>query len=146
MKRFAAVVLVLLSCTAIAQPPNPAPAAAPDLLQASPAGDWRDLDPENTLYVELPAGRVVIELAAHYAPAAASAIRRLVRDRYFDASFVVRTQDNYVVQWARPETDARAKAMAGPPGLDGPGCFYEVPQPAIILKVPEKYLLPTQIP
>ena len=113
MKRFAAVVLVLLSCAAIAQPPNPAPAAAPDLLQASPAGDWRDLDPENTLYVELPAGRVVIELAAHYAPAAASAIRRLVRDRYFDASFVIRTQDNYVVQWARPETDAHAKAMAG---------------------------------
>jgi len=33
-----------------------------------------------------------------------------------------------------------------PPGLDGPGCFYEVPQPAIILKVPEKYLLPTQMP
>jgi peptidylprolyl isomerase len=87
-------------------------ANAQDLLKDSPASDWRTLDPENTLYVELPAGRVVIELAERYAPANAAAIRKLARERYFDASFVIRSQDNYVVQWARPETDERAKAMA----------------------------------
>jgi peptidylprolyl isomerase len=85
---------------------------AQDLLKDSPAADWREIDPENTLYVELPAGRVVIELAPHYAPANASAVRKLVRDKYFDGAFVIRSQDNYVVQWARPETDERAKAMA----------------------------------
>jgi peptidylprolyl isomerase len=83
-----------------------------DLLKDSPAGDWRALDPEDTLYVELPAGRVVIELAPSYAPANVDAIRKLARDKYFDASFVIRSQDNYVVQWARPEDDERAKAMA----------------------------------
>ena len=83
-----------------------------DLLKDSPASDWRELDPGNTLYVELPAGRVVIELAPSYAPANVEAIRKLVRDQYFDASFVIRSQDNYVVQWARPEDDERAKAMA----------------------------------
>jgi cyclophilin family peptidyl-prolyl cis-trans isomerase len=83
-----------------------------DLLKDSPASDWRALDQENTLYVELPAGRVVIELAPSYAPANVDAIRRLVRDRYFDGSSVIRAQDNYVVQWARPENDPRAKAMA----------------------------------
>ena len=83
-----------------------------DLLKDSPASDWRELDPGNTLYVELPAGRVVIELAPSYAPANVDAIRKLVRDQYFDASFVIRSQDNYVVQWARPEDDERAKAMA----------------------------------
>ena len=88
-------------------------ATAQDPLQSSPAADWRDLDPENTLYVELPAGRVVIELAAHYAPASAAAVRRLAREKYFDGAFVIRSQDNYVVQWARPEADERAKAMAG---------------------------------
>ena len=82
------------------------------LLERSPASDWRDLDPENTIYLELPAGRVVIELAAAYAPAHVAAIRKLVRDGYFDGSFVIRSQDNYVVQWARPEDDERAKAMA----------------------------------
>jgi peptidylprolyl isomerase len=74
-----------------------------DLLKDSPAGDWRALDPENTLYVELPAGRVVIELAPSYAPANVDAIRKLVRDRYFDGSFVIRAQDNYVVQWGDPD-------------------------------------------
>ena len=88
-------------------------ATGQDLLKDSPASHWRDLDPENTLYLELPAGRVVIELAPAYAPANVAAIRKLVRDKYFDASFVIRSQDNYVVQWARPEGDERAMAMAG---------------------------------
>ena len=87
-------------------------AHAQDLLQSSPASDWREIDPENTLYVELPMGRVVIELAEHYAPANAAAVKKLVREKYFDGAFVIRSQDNYVVQWARPETDERAKAMA----------------------------------
>lgn len=87
------------------------PVSMADLLKASPASDWRDLEPDNTLYMELPAGRVVIELAPAYAPANADAIRKLARDKYFDGSFVIRSQDNYVVQWARPEDDERAKAM-----------------------------------
>src|SRR5437868_2480916 len=86
-------------------------AAAQGLLGDSPAADWRALDPENTLYVELPAGRVVIELAPSFAPANVAQVRKLVREKYFDGSFVIRVQDNYVVQWARPETDERAKAM-----------------------------------
>ena len=87
-------------------------ASGQDLLKDSPDRDWRDLDPQNTLYLELPAGRVVIELAPSYAPANVEAVRKLVREGYFDGSFVIRSQDNYVVQWARPEEDARAKAMA----------------------------------
>lgn len=87
-------------------------AHAQDVLKSSPASDWRALDPESTLYLELPSGRVVIELAPAYAPANVAAIRKLVRDGYFDGAFVIRSQDNYVVQWARPEADARAKAMA----------------------------------
>jgi len=82
-----------------------------DILKDSPASDWRDLDPEYTLYLELPAGRVVIELAASYAPANVEAVRKLAREKYFDASFVTRSQDNYVVQWARADDDERAKAM-----------------------------------
>src|SRR5476649_2473514 len=84
---------------------------AQDLLKDSPASDWRALDPGNTVYLELPAGRVVIELAPAYAPANVDAVRKLVRDRYFDGSFVIRSQDNYVVQWARAGDDERAKAM-----------------------------------
>jgi peptidylprolyl isomerase len=103
MMRIPAALLLAAACSAQAQ----------DLLQSAPASDWREIDPENTLYVELPAGRVVIELAVDYAPANAAAVKKLVRDKYFDdGAFVIRSQDNYVVQWARPETDARAKAMS----------------------------------
>jgi len=87
-------------------------AQAQDLLKDSPEADWRALDPENTMYVDLPAGRVVIELAPAFAPENVAQVSKLVRDKYFDGSFVIRVQDNYVVQWARPETDERAKAMA----------------------------------
>jgi len=31
----------------------------------------------------------------------------------------------------------------GFPGSDGPGCFVQVPQPVLLLKVPEEYLTPT---
>ena len=85
---------------------------AQDPLKSSPASDWRELDPENTMYLELPAGRVVIELAPAYAPENVAAIRKLLRAHYFDGSVVLRAQDNYVVQWARPEEDPRAKAIA----------------------------------
>ncbi len=90
----------------------PATVMAQDLLQSSPAADWRAIDPENTIYVELPMGRVVIELAAHYSPANAAAVKKLARSKYFDGSSVIRSQDNYVVQWARPEGDELGKTMA----------------------------------
>lgn len=84
-----------------------------ELLQGSPAADWRAIEPENTLYLEIPGGRVVIELAPAYAPANVAAVKALVREGYFDGAAIIRSQDNYVVQWARGEDDPRAKAMAG---------------------------------
>jgi hypothetical protein len=39
----------------------------PELIKASSAADWRALNPENTLYLELEKGRVVIELAPDFA-------------------------------------------------------------------------------
>lgn len=67
--------------------------------QTSDAADWRVLDPNNTLYMELPNGRVIIELAPQFAPKHADNIRALVRAKYFDAQRIVRSQDNFVVQW-----------------------------------------------
>ena len=79
------------------------PKTLSELLAQSPAQDWRALDPENTLYMEIPQGRVVIELAAHFAPLSAANIRTLARAGYFDGLAIVRAQDNYVVQWGDPD-------------------------------------------
>ncbi len=73
-----------------------------DIVQASTSADWRTLDDDNTLYMELPGGRVVIELAPPFAPQHAANIKALVREQYFDGLAVVRSQDNYVVQWGDP--------------------------------------------
>lgn len=64
---------------------------------------WRTLEPDRTLYMELPGGRVVIELAPEFAPEHVENIRTLVRERYFDGLAVIRSQDNYVVQWGDPD-------------------------------------------
>ena len=86
--------------------------AMADILAASPATDWRPLDPHNTLYLQLPAGRVVLELAPGFAPLHAANIRTLAKEKYFDGLAIVRSHDNYVVQWGDPEEDtAKAKSL-----------------------------------
>src|SRR5271155_631699 len=96
----------LIPC-ALAILPHPALAAKqpsmPEVLAASSPADWRPLDPESTLYVDLPAGRVVIELAPAYAPLHVANIKTLARAGYFNGLSVIREQDNYVAQWGDPD-------------------------------------------
>lgn len=83
-----------------------------DVLAASKPADWRKLDPENTLYMELAGGRVVIELAPEFAPQHIANIRTLARGKYFDGLAITRSQDNFVVQWGDP-ADADKKKPVG---------------------------------
>jgi peptidylprolyl isomerase len=76
-----------------------------EVLGRSAAGDWRQLDPENTLYVELESGRVVIELAPDFASRHVANVKGLAREGYFDGLAIIRVQDNYVVQWGDPEAE-----------------------------------------
>lgn len=87
--------------SAFAQSTTPLPKSKPtysELLAAAAPANWRPLDLENTLYMDLPTGRVLIELSAAYAPAHAANIRALVREGYFDGLSILRSQDNYVAQ------------------------------------------------
>lgn len=74
-----------------------------EVLAASTASDWRPLDPQHTLYLELASGRVVIELAPEFAPRHVANIEALAREQYYDGLAIVRAQDNYVVQLGDPE-------------------------------------------
>jgi len=71
-------------------------AAAADGAAPSP---WRTIDPNNTLYMELTGGRVIIELAPQFAPNHVANIKALVRAKYFDQQRINRVQDNFVTQW-----------------------------------------------
>jgi peptidylprolyl isomerase len=116
----------ILSVSALLFLANLAPAAQhpsmPEVLAASSPADWRPLDPENTLYVELPTGRVVIELAPAFAPLHVANIKTLARAGYFNGLAVIREQDNYVAQWGDPENRHPLPAGIGKvaPEFDSP--------------------------
>lgn len=70
-----------------------------DVLKAAKPSDWRPLDPQNTMYLDLEKGRVVIEFAPEFAPKNVANIKKLVREGYFDGLAMIRSHDNYVAQW-----------------------------------------------
>jgi peptidylprolyl isomerase len=90
-----------------AQPEGDSP-SIPETLAASKPEEWRALDPENTLYMEFPEGRVVIELAPDFAPNHVANVKALSREGYFANGAVTRLQDNYVAQWAQAAEPERA--------------------------------------
>ncbi|TFW28768.1 peptidylprolyl isomerase [Massilia horti] len=98
--------LALLAANAYAADKTPpAKPSVSDVVKASKPSDWRPLDPENTLYMDIPSGRVVIELAPTFAPNHVKNIKALVREHYFDGLAIIRSQDNWVVQWGDPNEE-----------------------------------------
>jgi peptidylprolyl isomerase len=107
----------LMCASALFAAPAPAPQSAhrpptaAEVLAGSSPSDWRALDPQNTVYLELASGRVVIELMPEFAPNHVANVLALTRGRYFDGLAIVRAQDNYVVQWADPAPEDRKKPV-----------------------------------
>ncbi len=82
--------------------PAPGPTTA-EVIAAAPPADWRRPADQDLLVLELATGgRAVIELAPDFAPLHAERIRALARARYWDGLVVLRSQDNYVIQWGDP--------------------------------------------
>jgi cyclophilin family peptidyl-prolyl cis-trans isomerase len=102
-----AVLALALPLAALAAPTKELPPkpTVSDIVKASPQADWRQLDPANTLYMDLPTGRVIIELAPAFAPNHAANIRTMAKEGYWDGLWIYRTQDNFVVQWGDPRED-----------------------------------------
>lgn len=81
-----------------------------ELMAQSSQGDWRGLDPDNTLLMQLDSGQVVIELAPRFAPRHSANIRVLAQAGYFDGLAVLRVQDNFVTQWGDPDAEVPERA------------------------------------
>ncbi len=101
---FLATIILLLAATSGIGAGTSAPAQSmAEILAAAPASAWRLLNDEHTLYMDLPGGRVVIELLPALAPRTVANIEALVRLHYFDGLSILRVQDNYVAQWGDPD-------------------------------------------
>ncbi|HEV7490036.1 MAG TPA: peptidylprolyl isomerase [Rhodanobacteraceae bacterium] len=105
-----AVLVAHGQCATAAEAQAPKVKTMADVLAASQPSDWRSLDPDNTLYLDLAAGRVVLELAPAFAPLHAENIKTMVREHYFDGLAILRVQDDFVSQWGDPESDKPDKA------------------------------------
>ena len=104
-----ALAVVMLTAPPLLAEPAAPPRTMAEVLAASVPADWRPLDPQHTLYLQLASGRVVIELAPAFAPGHVANLKTLVRQKYFDGLAIVRSQDNFVVQWG----DAEGKRSLG---------------------------------
>lgn len=109
-----------------------------EVLAASQPADWRRLDPDNTVYLDFAAGRVLIELAPGYAPEHVANIRTLLRQRYFDGLAILRVHDNYVVQWGDPDAGDKDKARSfGEARRTVPGEFDRAPGKLPFVRLPD---------
>jgi len=71
-----------------------------EVVAVSTPADWREIDPDNLLIMDLADdSRVVIELAPDFAPVHVANIRAFARAGWWNGATVYRVQDNYVAQW-----------------------------------------------
>jgi peptidylprolyl isomerase len=143
MRRLVPTAALLIAAAAAAQTPGqwrPAPvqgATEPsEVIANSAASDWRPIDPENLLILDLadagatPGGRVVIELAPDFAPLHVSNMRRYARAGWWNNATIYRVQDNYVAQWGNG--DAELPLPAGV--VRRPPAEYERPMAGLAIR------------
>jgi len=144
-----AFALPLTAHAALAAEPTAKPASAPpvtpnDVVAAAPAADWKRIAPSDLMVMDLApdtagrARRVVIQLMPPpFSQGWVDNIRKLVAARWYDGTDVIRSQDNYVVQWGDPDGDDKAKARSVPKGLRVvPESGYAIPyDPAMFSRV-----------
>ena len=116
--------LVALAVGLMGMAPHPgkapvkAPHASPqEIIDKSPATAWKAIDAEDLVVMNLADGNVVTYALAPFAPVHVANIRALVRQGYFDGASILRVQDDYVVQWGRPDEDPTkpTSIIANPP-------------------------------
>jgi peptidylprolyl isomerase len=125
MKRHGLAIAAAMLCL------GAAPLSPTDIVAQAPASDWRSLDPANLLVMRLASGTAMIELAPDFAPRTVANVKRLAHEHYFDGGWIVRSQDNYVVQWS--QDGDKAKAEAKHPGY----AEFEQPRRASFRPLPD---------
>ena len=65
----------------------------------------KDLDPENTLYLDLKDGRVTIEMYPQFAPETVARIKQLVREEFYDGIVFHRVIEGFMAQTGDPKGD-----------------------------------------
>ena len=83
-------------------PPEPTPR---EIVENAPADVWRPIDLENTIYMDLPAGTVIIELRPDLAPIHANRVRELAREGFYNGLNFHRVIEGFMAQGGDPKGD-----------------------------------------
>jgi len=100
------VILYIIAFTVQAKSPY-------EIIDNSPDLAWRDLNPEQTLYITLESGVVVVEMAAQFAPHHVENTRKLVQEGVFDNTNFYRVVDGFVAQGGPSNPEKLAKPKGG---------------------------------
>lgn len=127
------------SVSAIPAPPAGNTLSPGEIIAASQPSEWRALDPENTLYMDFPQGRVIIEMAPQFSPNHVANVKTLSREGYFADGAVTRVQDNFVTQWAQAADPVRPPKK----GVEKLNAEFTLPRSAVanfdVLPDPDTY-------
>lgn len=108
-----------LSAIAQDQDENVVTRTPQQIVDASDDSLWRPLDPKNTIYMDLPAGLVVIEMRPDFAPKHIAQIRQLVREGFYNGLNFHRVIEGFMAQGGDPKGDG----TGGSPLPNIPGEF-----------------------
>ncbi|MEM8986393.1 MAG: peptidylprolyl isomerase [Pseudomonadota bacterium] len=91
----AAIAALLTAGAAFAQ-------SAEEIAANAPASAWRTPDLQNTLYIDIPDGRFVIEMRPDLAPAHVARIKALAREGFYDGIVFHRVIEGFMAQGGDP--------------------------------------------
>ncbi len=94
--------LTIGATPALADKDAPAEPTPQEIIDNAPPDAWRPVDLENFIYMDLPAGTVMIELRPDIAPAHAQRIRELTREGFYDGLRFHRVIEGFMAQTGDP--------------------------------------------
>jgi len=100
-----AVAAFTLTAPALAQDEPAETLTAQQIIEAAPDDLWRPLDLAQTLYMDLPAGEVIIELRPDFAPGHVERIMELTRQGFYDGLTFHRVIEGFMAQGGDPKGD-----------------------------------------
>ncbi|MEM8937351.1 MAG: peptidylprolyl isomerase, partial [Pseudomonadota bacterium] len=99
-----AAAIVALS-GALAQSNDASQRTPQQIIEEAPADAWRAVDLENALLMDVPAGKIVIELRPDFAPLHVAQIKTLAREKFYDGLTFHRVLEGFVAQGGDPNGD-----------------------------------------
>ena len=114
IKALIVFIISTVALTANSHEVKPKPIKTPyQIVADAPDSDWRNLDLQNTLYITLESGVVVVELAEKFTPNHVNNTKTLVRENVFNNTSFYRVIDGFVAQGGPSDTDKIAKPKKG---------------------------------